>query len=207
MSAKAQTLASITLQNYFRLYKKLAGMTGTALTEAEEFHKIYKLDVISIPTNRPMIRDDKADLIFLTKNAKYKAIVEDVKERHEKGQPVLIGTIAIETSEFLSEILRLHGIPHEVLNAKNHAREAEIVAHAGEAGHVTIATNMAGRGTDIKLTPESVEAGGLYILGTERHESRRIDNQFRGRSGRQGDPGESRFYISLEDDLDSYFCG
>ncbi len=204
---ESQTLASITLQNYFRLYKKLAGMTGTALTEAEEFHKIYKLDVVSIPTNRVMIRQDKPDLIFLTKNAKYKAIVEDVKERHAKGQPVLIGTIAIETSELLSMILSASAVPHEVLNAKNHAREAEIVAHAGEKGRVTIATNMAGRGTDIKLTPESVQAGGLYILGTERHESRRIDNQLRGRSGRQGDPGESRFYISLEDDLIRIFAG
>ncbi len=204
---ESQTLASITLQNYFRLYTKLAGMTGTALTEAEEFHKIYKLDVISIPTNRNMIRQDKSDLIFLTKNAKYKAIVEDVKERHTKGQPVLIGTIAIETSELLSMILNAAGIPHDVLNAKNHAREADIVAYAGEKGRVTIATNMAGRGTDIKLTPESVEQGGLYILGTERHESRRIDNQLRGRSGRQGDPGESRFYISLEDDLIRIFAG
>ncbi len=204
---ETQTLASITLQNLFRLYKKLAGMTGTAVTEAEEFHKIYKLDVITIPTNQPMIRDDKADLIFLSKNAKYKAIVQDVKERYKKGQPVLIGTIAIETSELLSSILTANGIPHEVLNAKNHAREAEIVAHAGEQGRVTIATNMAGRGTDIKLTPESVQAGGLYILGTERHESRRIDNQLRGRSGRQGDPGESRFYISLEDDLIRIFAG
>ncbi len=182
-------------------------MTGTALTEAEEFHKIYKLDVISVPTNRVMIRDDKADLIFLSKNSKYKAIVEDVKERHAKGQPVLIGTIAIETSELLSMILTASQVPHEVLNAKNHAREAEIVAHAGEKGRVTIATNMAGRGTDIKLSAESVQAGGLYILGTERHESRRIDNQLRGRSGRQGDPGESRFYISLEDDLIRIFAG
>lgn len=204
---ESQTLASITLQNYFRLYKKLAGMTGTAATEAEEFYKIYKLDVISIPTNRPMIRTDKSDLIFLTKNAKYKAIAEDVKERHKKGQPVLIGTVAVETSELLSMILKGAGLPHDVLNAKNHAREAEIVAHAGKPGHITIATNMAGRGTDIKLTPESIKAGGLYILGTERHESRRIDNQLRGRSGRQGDPGESRFYISLEDDLIRIFAG
>lgn len=204
---ESQTLASITLQNYFRLYAKLAGMTGTAATEAEEFHKIYKLGVVSISTNRPMIREDKEDLIFLGKNGKYKAIVTDVKERHKKGQPVLIGTIAVETSELLSLILKREGIPHEVLNAKQHAREAEIVAHAGEAGHVTIATNMAGRGTDIKLTPEAKAAGGLYILGTERHESRRIDNQLRGRSGRQGDPGESRFYISLDDDLILRFAG
>ncbi len=204
---ESQTLASITLQNYFRLYKKLAGMTGTAATEAEEFYKIYKLDVISIPTNREMIRDDKADLIFLTRNAKYKAIVDDVKARYDKGQPVLIGTIAIETSELLSAILSANGIKHEVLNAKQHEREAEIVEKAGHPGHITIATNMAGRGTDIKLLPPSREAGGLYILGTERHESRRIDNQLRGRSGRQGDPGESRFYISLEDDLIRIFAG
>ncbi|HSC24619.1 MAG TPA: preprotein translocase subunit SecA [Candidatus Babeliales bacterium] len=204
---ESQTLASITLQNFFRLYKKLAGMTGTAATESEEFHNIYKLDVISVPTNRTMIRKDMPDLIFLTKNAKYKAIVEDIKERHKTGQPILIGTIAIETSELLSAILTAHGITHDVLNAKQHAREAEIVAHAGEFGHITIATNMAGRGTDIKLTPESIAAGGLYILGTERHESRRIDNQLRGRSGRQGDPGESRFYISLEDDLVRIFAG
>lgn len=204
---ESQTLASITLQNYFRLYKRLAGMTGTAMTEAEEFYKIYKLQVVAIPTNRPMIRLDQPDLIFLTKNAKYKAIVEDVQQRHTKGQPILIGTIAIETSELLSAILRSFGIPHEVLNAKQHQREAEIVAHAGEPGRVTIATNMAGRGTDIKLTPESIAAGGLYVLGTERHESRRIDNQLRGRSGRQGDPGESRFYIALEDDLIRIFQG
>ncbi len=204
---ESQTLASITLQNYFRLYQKLAGMTGTAATEAEEFHNIYKLDVVSIPTNMPMIRDDKSDLIFLTKNAKYKSIVEDITERYKKGQPVLIGTIAVETSELLSRILAAHAIPHEVLNAKQHAREAEIVEGAGKPGRVTIATNMAGRGTDIKLTSESKQAGGLYILGTERHESRRIDNQLRGRSGRQGDLGESRFYISLEDDLIRIFAG
>lgn len=204
---ESQTLASITLQNYFRLYKKLAGMTGTAMTEAEEFYKIYKLDVISVPTNKEMIRDDKSDLIFLTKNAKYNAIVDDIRARYEKGQPVLIGTIAIETSELLSAILTANGIKHEVLNAKQHEREAEIVEKAGQPGHITIATNMAGRGTDIKLVSESREAGGLYILGTERHESRRIDNQLRGRSGRQGDPGESRFYISLEDDLIRIFAG
>lgn len=204
---ETQTLASITLQNYFRLYKKLAGMTGTAATEAEEFHQIYKLSIISIPTNVPAIRVDQSDFIFLTKNAKYKAIIEDIRKRHELGQPVLIGTISVETSELLSSIFDAHTIPHEVLNAKNHAREAEIVAHAGEPGRVTIATNMAGRGTDIKLTSESKTAGGLYILGTERHESRRIDNQLRGRSGRQGDPGESRFYIALEDDLIRVFAG
>jgi preprotein translocase subunit SecA len=204
---ESQTLASITLQNYFRLYKKLAGMTGTARTEAEEFHSIYKLDVISIPTNQPMIRADKQDFIFLTRATKYKAIAQDIRERYEKKQPVLIGTISIETSELLSTILAAENIPHEVLNAKQHAREADIVAHAGEPARITIATNMAGRGTDIKLTPQSREAGGLYILGTERHESRRIDNQLRGRSGRQGDPGESRFYLSLEDDLIRIFSG
>lgn len=204
---ESQTLASITLQNYFRLYKKLAGMTGTAMTEAEEFHKIYGLDVVSIPTNLPMIRDDKPDLIFLGQEAKYKAIVKDIKERYEKKQPVLVGTVAVETSELISNYLKINGIPHEVLNAKQHEREAEIVKYAGYPGHITIATNMAGRGTDIKLTPESKDAGGLYILGTERHESRRIDNQLRGRSGRQGDPGESRFYISLEDNLIRIFAG
>lgn len=204
---ETQTLASITLQNFFRMYKKLAGMTGTAATEAEEFWNIYKLDVVAVPTDQAVIRHDKPDLIFLTNNAKYKAIVEDIKQRHTNGQPILIGTIAVETSELLSGILTSHGITHEVLNAKNHAREADIVAKAGEAGHVTIATNMAGRGTDIKLTPDSRTAGGLYILGTERHESRRIDNQLRGRSGRQGDPGESRFYIALEDDLIKRFAG
>ncbi len=204
---ESQTLASITLQNFFRLYKKLAGMTGTAVTEAEEFHRIYGLDVISIPTNKPMIRIDQPDVIFLSQNAKNKAIAEDIKERHKNGQPVLVGTIAIETSEILSNILNQYGIPHDVLNAKQHEREADIIAHAGESGSVTIATNMAGRGTDIKLTPESLDAGGLYILGTERHESRRIDNQLRGRSGRQGDAGESRFYISLEDDLIRIFAG
>jgi preprotein translocase subunit SecA len=204
---ETQTLATITLQNYFRLYKKLAGMTGTAATEAEEFYKIYKLDVVVIPTNKPMVREDKPDLIFLNKDAKAASIVKDVKERYEKRQPVLIGTVAVESSEELSEALKRAGIPHEVLNAKQHAREAEIVAHAGEPGHITIATNMAGRGTDIKLTAESLASGGLYILGTERHESRRIDNQLRGRSGRQGDVGESRFYISLEDDLVRRFAG
>ncbi len=207
LERETQTLASITLQNLFRLFKKLAGMTGTAMTEVEELHNIYKLDVVAIPTNRKMIREDKNDLIFLTERAKYKAIVEDVKERFKKGQPVLIGTIAVEKSEVLSDVLRKEGIPHEVLNAKQHAREADIVAQAGLPGKITIATNMAGRGTDIKLTPDSIAAGGLYILGTERHESRRIDNQLRGRSGRQGDVGESRFYISLEDQLIRVFAG
>jgi len=204
---ETQTLAAITLQNYFRIYKKLAGMTGTAMTEAEEFHKIYGLDVVSIPTNRQMIRMDKADLIFLGKSGKYKAIVEDVKARFDKNQPILIGTISVESSEILSDLLTANGFPHSVLNAKYHEKEAEIVAFAGEPGRITIATNMAGRGTDIKLTEESKKAGGLYILGTERHESRRIDNQLRGRSGRQGDPGESRFYISLDDELIRIFAG
>jgi preprotein translocase subunit SecA len=204
---ESQTLASITLQNFFRMYNKLAGMTGTAATEAEEFLKIYKLDVVEIPTNVQIARQDKDDLIFLTENAKFNAIALEVQERHKKGQPVLIGTVAIERSEKLSARLTQAGIPHEVLNAKNHAREAEIIQFAGQPGKVTIATNMAGRGTDIKLSPESKAAGGLYVLGTERHESRRIDNQLRGRSGRQGDPGESRFYISLEDDLIRIFAG
>lgn len=204
---ESQTLAAITLQNFFRLYKKLAGMTGTAVTEAEEFHRIYKLGVISVPTNKPMIRVDHPDLVFLTKGAKNRAIVTDIKERHLKGQPILVGTISIEASEELSEHLAQERIAHDVLNAKQHQREAEIVEHAGESGRVTIATNMAGRGTDIKLTPDALAAGGLYILGTERHESRRIDNQLRGRSGRQGDPGESRFYLSLEDDLIRIWSG
>ena len=196
-----QTLASITFQNYFKLYNYLAGMTGTAETEAEEFRKIYNLDVTSIPTNVPMIRDDQADVIYKSAQGKYKAIGTLIKELHAKGQPVLVGTISIENSELLSNVLRKEGIDHEVLNAKQHEREAEIVANAGHPGKVTIATNMAGRGTDIKLTPETKAAGGLYILGTERHESRRIDNQLRGRSGRQGDPGASKFFLSLEDDL------
>jgi len=204
---ESQTLASITLQNYFRLYKNLSGMTGTAATEAEEFHRIYSLGVVSVPTNRPLVRDDKSDLIFLSKKAKYKAVVEDILERRKKGQPVLIGTVAVETSELLSGILTSSGIPHNVLNAKQHEREADVIAEAGHAGKITIATNMAGRGTDIKLSEESKKAGGLYILGTERHESRRIDNQLRGRSGRQGDPGESRFYIALEDDVIRIFAG
>ncbi len=240
-----QTLATITLQNYFRLYDKLAGMTGTATTEANEFHQIYKLGVVPIPTNKPMIRADQADVIYQTAQAKFEACVEDIAERHEAGQPVLVGTTSVEKSEILSRMLKRHGVPHEVLNAKYHEREATIIAQAGRKGAVTVATNMAGRGTDIMLggnpefiadtelhqrglspveTPEDyeaawpeavakaqravateheevVEAGGLYVLGTERHESRRIDNQLRGRSGRQGDPGESRFYLSLEDDL------
>ena len=201
IKSENQTLASITFQNYFKLYKKLAGMTGTADTEAEEFMKIYNLDVVVIPTNLPMKRIDEADIIYKNRAAKYRAVAELIKDLHKKGQPVLVGTIAIETSELLSSELRKAGIPHEVLNAKQHEREAEIIKLAGQKGAVTIATNMAGRGTDIKLTEETKALGGLYILGTERHESRRIDNQLRGRSGRQGDPGNSKFFLSLEDDL------
>nr|BDT28269.1 preprotein translocase subunit SecA [Bacteriovorax sp. HI3] len=201
IKSENQTLASITFQNYFKLYKKLSGMTGTADTEAEEFMKIYNLDVVVIPTNLPMKRIDEADIIYKNRAAKYKAVADLIKTLHAKGQPVLVGTIAIETSELISNYLRQEGIPHEVLNAKQHEREAEIIKNAGQPGAVTIATNMAGRGTDIKLTPETKAAGGLYILGTERHESRRIDNQLRGRSGRQGDPGNSKFFLSLEDDL------
>ena len=196
-----QTLASITFQNYFRMYDKLAGMTGTADTEAVEFHEIYNLEVMTIPTNKPMIRKDYPDLIFQTQKEKFDAIVQAIRELYEKGQPVLVGTISIETSEMLSKRLKAIGIPHSVLNAKQHAKEAEIVAQAGQKGHVTIATNMAGRGTDIMLGEGVKELGGLHILGTERHESRRIDNQLRGRAGRQGDPGSSRFYLSLEDNL------
>jgi preprotein translocase subunit SecA len=240
-----QTLATITLQNYFRMYDKLSGMTGTAQTEAAELHQIYKLGVVQIPTNRPMLRQDQSDLVYRTEVAKFNAVVEDITKRHSKGQPVLVGTTSVEKSEYLSEQLRRRGVPHAVLNAKQHEREAAIVAEAGRKGAVTVATNMAGRGTDIMLggnpefsavaalkqqgldpeaTPEEYEAawpaalelaekavaaehdevtelGGLYVLGTERHESRRIDNQLRGRSGRQGDPGESRFYLSLQDDL------
>ena len=201
IAAENQTLASITFQNYFRLYDKLAGMTGTADTEAVEFHQIYNLEVVSIPPNKPMQRRDYPDLIYRTRKEKYDAIIEAIRELYEKGQPVLVGTISIETSEMLSQRLKKLNIPHSVLNAKQHAREAEIVAQAGQKGHVTIATNMAGRGTDIVLGEGVLELGGLHILGTERHESRRIDNQLRGRSGRQGDPGSSRFYLSLEDDL------
>ena len=202
-----QTLATITLQNYFRLYEKLAGMTGTAKTEEKEFVEIYGLNVVEIPTNVPVARDDQNDLIFKTVEAKFDAVVNDVKERHEKGQPVLVGTIAVETSEYLSELLKRQGVPHNVLNAKEHAREAEIIKDAGNRGAVTIATNMAGRGVDIKIDDEVRELGGLYVLGTERHEARRIDNQLRGRSGRQGDPGETRFYLSGRDDLVRLFAG
>ncbi len=196
-----QTLASITFQNYFRMYDKLSGMTGTADTEAAEFKKIYDLDVVIMPTNMPMVRVDFPDVIYKNTKAKYRAVVREIKELHEKGQPVLVGTVSIDVSELISKMLKKDKIVHEVLNAKQHDREAEIVANAGQFGKVTIATNMAGRGTDIKLTPESRDAGGLHILGTSRHESRRIDNQLRGRSGRQGDPGSSRFFLSLEDDL------
>jgi len=202
-----QTLATITLQNYFRLYEKLAGMTGTAKTEEKEFVEIYNLHVVEIPTNVPVARLDKNDLIFKTKDAKFDAVAEDIKERHQKGQPVLVGTIAVETSEYLSQVLNRAGVPHNVLNAKEHAREAEIIKDAGQPGAVTIATNMAGRGVDIKLGDGVVDVGGLYVLGTERHESRRIDNQLRGRSGRQGDPGETRFYLSGQDDLVRLFAG
>ena len=198
---ESKTLATITFQNFFNKYAKKSGMTGTALTEEQEFRDIYGMDVIEIPTNKPVARIDLEDAVYMTKQEKFRAVVEAVKEAHAKNQPVLVGTITIETSELLSRMLKREGIPHQVLNAKFHEMEAEIVAHAGEAGNVTIATNMAGRGTDIKLDEVSKNAGGLKIIGTERHESRRIDNQLRGRSGRQGDPGESRFYISLEDDL------
>ena len=202
-----QTVATITIQNYFRQYDKLAGMTGTAATEADEFMHIYKMAVVSVPTHRDMIRLDKDDLVYKSTNAKYDAVVDDIVERHKEGQPVLVGTVSVEVSEHLAGLLKRQGIRHEVLNAKQHEREAEIIAHAGERGSVTIATNMAGRGTDIKLGEGVPEVGGLYVLGTERHESRRIDNQLRGRSGRQGDPGESRFYLSFEDDLLRRFGG
>ncbi|MGL5245788.1 MAG: preprotein translocase subunit SecA [Sarcina sp.] len=198
---ESKTLATITFQNYFRMYNKLSGMTGTALTEEMEFREIYGLDVIVVPTHRPIQRQDQPDFVYKTAVGKYKAIVDEIIETHKKGQPVLVGTTSIEKSEYISAMLKRKGVPHKVLNAKYHEQEAEIVSHAGEIGNITIATNMAGRGTDIKLSEGVTEAGGLKIIGTERHESRRIDNQLRGRSGRQGDPGESRFYISLEDDL------
>jgi preprotein translocase subunit SecA len=198
---ESQTLATITFQNYFRMYHKLGGMTGTAKTEEEEFRKIYGMDVVSIPTHNPMIRGDQADMIYRTEEGKFRAVVDDIISRHRAKQPVLVGTISVEKSEYLSEMLVKRGVKHQVLNAKYHEKEAQIIALAGQEGTVTIATNMAGRGTDIVLGEEVQELGGLYVLGTERHESRRIDNQLRGRSGRQGDPGESRFYVSLEDDL------
>jgi preprotein translocase subunit SecA len=201
------TLATITLQNYFRLYQKLAGMTGTAKTEEKEFVEIYGTHVVEIPTNEPVVREDNNDFIFKTKDAKFHAVVDDIKERYDKGQPVLVGTIAVETSEYLSQMLERLGVPHNVLNAKQHEREAEIIKDAGQQQAVTIATNMAGRGVDIKLGDGVVDLGGLYVLGTERHEARRIDNQLRGRSGRQGDPGESRFYLSGQDDLVRLFAG
>lgn len=198
---ETKTMATITFQNYFRMYKKLAGMTGTAKTEEEEFREIYNMQVIQIPTNRPIIRDDRPDLLYPSLDSKFKAVVQDIKDRHRKGQPILVGTVAVETSELLSNLLNKEQVPHEVLNAKNHFKEAEIILNAGQKGAVTIATNMAGRGTDIKLGLGVAELGGLAVIGTERHESRRIDNQLRGRSGRQGDPGVSQFYLSLEDDL------
>ena len=198
---ETKTSASITYQNLFRMYKKLSGMTGTGKTEEEEFREIYNIRVIPIPTNRPVQRIDHSDLLYASIEAKFKAVVEDVKARYQKGQPVLVGTVAVETSDYISKKLVAAGVPHEVLNAKNHYKEAQIIMNAGQRGAVTIATNMAGRGTDIKLGEGVRELGGLCVIGTERHESRRIDNQLRGRSGRQGDPGESQFYLSLEDDL------
>ena len=204
---ESQTQATITYQNYFRMYQKLSGMTGTAKTEEEEFREIYNMEVITIPTNRPVIRQDMPDLLYPTLDSKFKAVVDEIKERHAKGQPILVGTVSIESSERLSHMLDKEHIPHAVLNAKNHAKEAAIIMNAGQRGAVTIATNMAGRGTDIKLGPGVKELGGLAVIGTERHESRRIDNQLRGRSGRQGDPGYTRFYLSLEDDLMKRFGG
>lgn len=198
---ESKTLATITLQNYFRMYSKLSGMTGTAKTEEKELSEIYGMDVVAIPTNRPMVRDDQKDIIYKNERAKFSAVVEEIAERHQKGQPVLVGTTSIEKSEVLSGLLRKRGVMHQVLNAKQHEREAEIIALAGQPNAVTIATNMAGRGTDILLGPGVPDVGGLHILGTERHESRRIDNQLRGRAGRQGDPGSSQFFLSLEDDL------
>ena len=198
---ESMTMATITFQNYFRMYEKLSGMTGTAKTEEEEFRNIYNMNVIAIPTNKPIMRDDRADLIYASMEGKYKAVAEDIAERHKIGQPVLVGTVAIETSEIISKYLTKYKIPHNVLNAKNHEREAEIILNAGQKGAVTIATNMAGRGTDIKPGEGVLEVGGLAVIGTERHESRRIDNQLRGRSGRQGNPGVTQFYLSLEDDL------
>ena len=203
---ETQTLATITFQNYFRMYKKLAGMTGTADTEAVEFQKIYKLDVLCIPTNRVLTREDEEDVVFRTAREKFTVIAEEIAEAQKKGQPVLVGTVSVEKSELLASLLRKLSIPHEILNAKNHSREAEIIANAGQKGSVTISTNMAGRGTDIVLGPGVKELGGLFVVGTERHESRRIDNQLRGRSGRQGDPGRTKFYLSLEDDLMRIFA-
>ncbi|MFC0273377.1 preprotein translocase subunit SecA [Metabacillus herbersteinensis] len=198
---ESMTLATITFQNYFRMYKKLSGMTGTAKTEEEEFRNIYNMNVVAIPTNQPIAREDRADLVYRSVEGKFKAVAEDVAQRHALGQPVLVGTVAVETSELISQMLKKKGVPHHVLNAKNHAREAEIIEAAGQRGAVTIATNMAGRGTDIKLGEGVIERGGLAVVGTERHESRRIDNQLRGRAGRQGDPGATQFYLSMEDEL------
>ena len=198
---ESMTLATITFQNYFRMYRKLGGMTGTAKTEEEEFKKIYGLEVVQIPTNRTNIRQDIPDVVYKSEQGKFKAVVEEIVERHAKNQPVLVGTVSIENSERLSDMLKKRGVTHKVLNAKYHAEEAEIISRAGQAGAVTIATNMAGRGTDIMLGEGVAELGGLHIIGTERHESRRIDNQLRGRAGRQGDPGSSQFYLSLEDEL------
>ena len=200
------THATITFQNYFRLYQKIAGMTGTAETEAEEFAKIYSLDVVAIPTNQPMVRLDDEDLVYINEEAKFNAVVEDIEERNKKGQPILVGTTSIEKSEYVAELLKRRGIKHSILNAKQHEKEAQIIEHAGKLSSVTIATNMAGRGTDIKLEEASVKAGGLHVIGTERHESRRIDNQLRGRSGRQGDPGSSRFFVSFGDDIMKRFA-
>ena len=204
---ESRTLASITFQNFFRLYKHIGGMTGTAVTSAEEFEKVYNLDVVVVPTNQKTVRIDRTDRVYINEKAKFRQLVEDIAARHEKGQPVLVGTIAIEKSEYISELLKQKGVPHEVLNAKHHAREAEIISQAGKKGAVTISTNMAGRGTDIKLEEGVAALGGLCVLGTERHEARRIDNQLRGRSGRQGDPGETQFYVSMEDDVMRVFGG
>jgi preprotein translocase subunit SecA len=201
IEAATQTYATITLQNYFRMYHKLAGMTGTAETEAKELWDIYKLDVVTIPTNLPMVRKDHQDLVYKTKREKYKSSIDEIEALRNAGRPVLVGTTSVEVSELLSKMLQVKKIPHNVLNAKQHAREAQIVAEAGLPGAITIATNMAGRGTDIKLGPGVKEAGGLAIIGTERHDSRRVDRQLRGRAGRQGDPGTSQFYVALEDDL------
>ena len=201
IEAATQTFATITLQNYFRMYRKLSGMTGTAVTEAGEFWEIYKLDVVEIPTNRPIARDDREDLVYKTKREKYNAVIDEVTDLSQSGRPVLIGTTSVEISELLGKMLSIRKIPHNVLNAKLHKKEADIVAEAGKPGQVTIATNMAGRGTDIKLSEEVKKAGGLAIVGTERHDSRRVDRQLRGRAGRQGDPGSSQFYVSLEDNL------
>lgn len=204
---ESKTLATISFQNYFRMYDKLAGMTGTAATEAEEFHKIYNLEVVTVPTNQPMVRVDHPDLVYKTLEAKFNAIAQEIVTLHQTGQPVLVGTTSIEKNEYLGSLLKKLGVPHEILNAKNHAQEAHIIARAGQVGAVTVATNMAGRGVDIKLGPGAVDKGGLFVLGSERHEARRIDNQLRGRSGRQGDPGATRFYLSLEDDVMRLFGG